>query len=61
MRQRTITVTTCQLELREAQQRVLGLRRKRIIHDYVPVIALGIGGIRCQAGAPEECLRVQPS
>jgi hypothetical protein len=61
MRQRTITITTCQLKLGEPQQCILGLRSKRIIHDNVPVIALGIGGIRCQAGTPEERLRVQPS
>jgi len=47
MRQRTVTVAACQLELRKPQQRILGLRSKRIIHDYVPVIALGIRGIRC--------------
>jgi len=56
MPQRTFTVAPRQLELREPQQRRLGLWSKWIIHDYVSVIAFGIGSICCKTCPPEQRL-----
>jgi hypothetical protein len=45
MIERAIAIPSCQLELGQTQQRILGLWGQGIVHNYVLVVALGICGI----------------
>src|SRR5688500_6057129 len=58
MDERVVPIAARKLELCEAQQRVLGLRRERIIHHDVSVITLRVGGVGRERGAPVERLRI---
>ena len=55
---RRVAIAARHLELREGEQRVTRMPRERILHDHLPVPALGVGRRRGQRGSPVECVRV---
>jgi hypothetical protein len=58
MREGAVSITSCQLELSQAQQRILGLGGKRIVHNEMLVVALGISCVRSERRSPEQSLGV---
>jgi hypothetical protein len=58
MREGAVPITSCKLELSQAQQRILGLGSQRIIHNEMLVIALGISCVRGERRSPEQSLGV---
>jgi hypothetical protein len=58
MSESAITITSCQLELRQAQQGVFGLWCQRVIHHEVLVITFGISRVRSEGRSPEQRLGV---
>ena len=59
--QGAVSIPARKLQLRQAQQRVFGLWRKRIVHNYVLVVALRVRGIRCKACPPIQSFRIKAS
>jgi len=45
-------------QLGKREQRIVGVRRERILHDHAAIISLGIRGRLCQGAAPEERVTV---
>jgi hypothetical protein len=58
MRERSITITTRQLELRQTEQGIFGLRRQWVIHYEMLVITFCIRCVRSERRPPEQRLRV---
>jgi hypothetical protein len=58
VREGTVSITSCQLELSQTQQSVFGLGRQRVIDYQVFVITFRIGCIRSERRSPEQCLRI---
>jgi hypothetical protein len=58
MTERAVTITSCQLELRQTQQGIFRLGCQRVIHHEVLVITFGIRCVRSERRSPEQRLGV---